>query len=99
MDNVYELHRTTDPETSREAAESVTNMTLYRMNVLVLLDQQGPMTDEELVTAFEAAKLPHSPSGVRTRRAELVRTGHVRWTGEWAPMSTGRRARTWEVPS
>ena len=40
---------------------------------------------------------PVSPSGLRSRLAELVRAGWVHDTGERATMSTGRRAIIWDV--
>ena len=48
---------------------------LYRTIYAVLM-QLGPMTDEELLTAV-LARMPASPSGCRTRRAELVAAGWV----------------------
>lgn len=37
----------------------------------------GPMTDEEIVNRFASMGIAFSPSGVRSRRAELCRAGRV----------------------
>lgn len=72
--------RRADPETSHEAAKSVVELRKRQQAVLEVL-KCGPTTDEELVCkypyfAWEEADYPkQSPSGLRTRRSELVALG------------------------
>ena len=69
--------RRTDPETSREAADSLGDLTDLQVRVLNLLDTIGAATDEALVDAYEARFGQVSPSTVRTRRRELEDIGAV----------------------
>ena len=79
--------RATDPETSHKAVPKKLNLTRCREAALVVLRELGPMTDEQLHSAYSArARMGHapsqSPSGLRTRRCELVRMGLARFVGE-----------------
>ena len=92
--------RLTDPETSHEAADSVKNITQTQSAILTLLT--FPMTDEVLIDAFyryadNAGLKLASPSGIRSRRAELVAKGLVVDSGERAKLSTGRNAIVWKA--
>lgn len=89
--------RHTDPETSHEAAASVVDLVKRQAAVWRVLDVAGPMTDEELVEAYPThwPCLSQAPSGIRTRRAELVTRGLVEWTGRKRPLASGRLAREW----
>ena len=69
--------RRTDPDTSREAADSLGDLTDLQVRVLNLLDTIGAATDEALVDAYEARFGQVSPSTVRTRRRELEDIGAV----------------------
>jgi hypothetical protein len=90
--------RTSDPETSHEAAASVGEVRLSQTYVYTVLSHAGPSTDEELVRRYAASPHPmQSPSGIRSRRAELARLGMVEFTGEKRRMSTGRLARVWRA--
>lgn len=96
--------RRTDPETSHAAAASIDPDTLRQSlrDVYDLLAAAGSATDERLVTGFEFAigdghVKPQSPSGIRSRRSELVRAGLVRDTGRREILSSGRQAIVWEV--
>ena len=101
--NLSEAHaRRFDPETSHEAARSVTKLTARRWAVLKVLEQHGPMTDEQLMIRYAelAARgdLPEqSVSGLRTRRSELVTMNKVRDTGVRSRMASGRQAIVWEA--
>lgn len=95
--------RDTDPETSHEAAASVEpKLRQAQTDILGLFRRHSDhrMTDEALVSLANAW-LPldrlQSPSGVRTRRAELVRAGLIRDSGERVKGSTGRRMIVWEL--
>ncbi len=76
--------RKTDPATSHEAAASITlgELSETKRGIVALLTLQD-MTDEELFARyFQGAEKGYwnhaSQSGVRSRRAELVRDGVVR---------------------
>lgn len=88
--------RRTDPVTSHEAAASIEPDRMARgqqaiYDALVIL---GPMTDEEL---YPTVRSHLSPSGARTRRAELVDVGRVRDSGVKRLLASGRRAIVWEA--
>lgn len=97
--------RSTDPETSYEAAASTGDVRVSQAAVMFVLNECGPITDETLVNAYHRAwardvdnLLPRqTASGIRSRRAELVRLGLVVWTGQKAIMTTGRKGRVWAV--
>ena len=90
--------RITDPETSVAAAKSVRNVTAQQRAILNIL--AVPMTDEELVARYQniavAGLAPlASPSGIRSRRSELVYSGFVADRGDRRKLSTGRNAIVW----
>lgn len=87
------LARRTDPHTSHEAAESLARRATQRRTVLMILRglPEG-VTDEELVSLIGANL---SPSGVRTRRHELVEQGLVVDTGIRRKTNSGRSAIVW----
>ena len=88
--------RSTDPDTSHAAAASIANVTDAQQTVLNLLSKHGPLTDLEL--AFRHADdeaEPISPSGLRTRRAELTEQGLVVDTGERRLSPSGRSCVVW----
>lgn len=92
--------RSTDPETSHRAAASTGDLRLSQGCILQLLRVFGPMTDEALCATYAKFGVQYeyprqSDSGIRSRRAELVRLGLVEYTGEKLPISTGRLARVW----
>ena len=85
-----------DPSTSWAAAASLGPTTIRRSQLVVwrLLQDDGPMTDEQLVARLLGRM---SPSGARTRRAELVDLGLVRDTGQRVKLHSGRLAIVWEA--
>ena len=92
--------RTLDPSTSHAAAASVRNITQTQDHILLLLN--FPMTDDELVDAFYRMADSNgwkqaSPSGIRSRRAELVALGLVKDTGERRKTFSGRQAIVWQA--
>ena len=90
--------RATDPDTSWDAADSVKPTKRKELQeAIVMILRRRPMTDEEIYKALTGSEFSMilSPSGTRTRRAELVRAGLVEWSGEKARISTGRLARVW----
>jgi hypothetical protein len=92
--------RRSDPSTSKEAAASVVNMTKNREAVLATFEQCGELTDFELVSAYghDDGSMPdQSESGLRTRRAELVRMGKLRDSGKTRDNANGRRCVVWAL--
>lgn len=93
--------RTSDPITSHEAAASIAPEDLRPRlaAVLNLLAAFGPMTDELLARHYRNyPNLPkQSPSGLRTRRSELVELGLVAASGEYDYTASGRRSIKWET--
>lgn len=92
--------RTTDPQTSHEAARSVDNVTATQIAIIGLLT--GGLTDTDLVDLYRR-NMRHglvplaSESGIRTRRAELVARGLVQDTGERIRLASGRSAIVWKT--
>lgn len=94
--------RRSDPETSHQAAASVTDIRGSQKAVLRVLGKRptAGYTDEELISVYrEIDSLPwQSESGIRSRRAELVALGLAEDSGERRPMmETGRMARVWRI--
>lgn len=96
--------RATDPATSRQAAASIAGERLRASQeaVLRVLARGGSvgMTDSELVERYTTAadlgfEPRQSPSGIRSRRHELVEAGEVVDTGERAKLASGRNAIVW----
>jgi hypothetical protein len=90
--------RRTDPQTSHEAAKSVTNVEKTKAAIWKLL--ADPLTDTELMSKYRVQMLfgdapEASESGVRSRRAELVAEGMVEATGERRKTPSGRSSMVW----
>ncbi len=99
--------RGTDPATSHAAAGSIGGEQLRASQQAVLVElsrhRQG-LTDVELVEfytlAAEIGRVPkQSPSGIRSRRHELVEAGLVVDTGMRIKLESGRNAVVWAVPA
>ena len=91
--------RTTDPQTSHQAARSV-NVTRGQQIVLNEFLMYHQMTDEQLIEALKIrqdscpdARL--SDSGARSRRAELVTIGILKDTGHRTTTAAGRKTTIW----
>ena len=87
-----------DPATSHAAARSV-NMDRLRDTqraIVTLLAMRGGMTDDEISAAWnETMSEQVSPSGLRTRRSELVTLGRIKDSNERRKLATGRSAIVW----
>lgn len=91
--------RSTDPDTSHEAADDVLSLTERRKAILATLSAHGPLTDAELAFAYGVGTrimgFPRqSESGLRTRRSELAKAGLVIQSGH-AVNESGRRVTVW----
>lgn len=96
--------RRSDPETSWEAAKSVTNIRESQWLVWMTLLGAGPKADFELYPlVLENHKglfsKPISTSGARTRRSELVKLGMVEFANKFRKNDSGRRTRVWRALS
>jgi hypothetical protein len=86
--------RNTDPVTSHLAAASVSGISELQAHLLAIFHSMGDCTDEELAN-FHAQMVqmhgwpPASPSGLRTRRAELVAAGRL-WDVGRSTTASGR---------
>lgn len=88
--------RAGDPQTSWQAAQSVTPEALRasQQQVLDILRKHGPLTDEGI---YRYVNGEQSVSGARTRRSELVDVGLVRDSKARARTAAGRQTIVWEV--
>lgn len=68
-------------------------MTETQHKVLAILREYGPLSDYGIMHVAKAHQLYTSPSGLRTRRAELVEMGLVVDSGlrEETPRSSARK--------
>lgn len=96
--------RATDPETSRQAAKSISQDRLRETQRVIvdILERFGASCDEDIaIYARQLESLDmapkQSPSGLRSRRAELVAAGIVRDSGERTKTSSGRQTIVWEL--
>lgn len=94
--------RRTDPETSWQAASSVTNIRDTQWVVWRTLLLAGPRTDRELYPLLleshqKKFDKPISTSGARTRRHELETIGLVEFTGDFGKTDGGRPTRIWRA--
>lgn len=87
-----------DPDTSRAAAESVDKVGITRRRILELLrENPGGLTDDEIALRAYADRWFTSPSGMRTRRSELVELGAVVDSGDRRRLASGRYAVIWKA--
>lgn len=100
--------RRSDPETSRQAAASLSGALRLRQKAVLQLLREASGTDEQLAIRYREAirqgrliggeLFPsQSPSGLRTRRHELVEAGLAFDSGERRRISTGGTAIVWKA--
>lgn len=96
--------RLTDPETSRQAARSISRdkMRKTQRQIIEVLTRFGSACDEDIQIYFsqlsDVESWPlQSPSGLRSRRAELVKAGLIVDSGERSKTSSGRQTIVWEL--
>ena len=92
------------PETSFEAADSVTRITEKQEAILrVFKGVLSEATDEELIASYReeqqnwGLRVNQSDSGIRSRRSELVRLGLIIDSGKRETLSSGRKAIVWRL--
>lgn len=96
------LARNTDPQTSHDAPGSKEQRQTVRDAVLKIFEHYQHLTDEELVSVYIADRAvlgfpSSSPSGIRTRRSELVAQGLIELDGRIRITQSGRRALVWKL--
>lgn len=91
--------RTTDPSTSWRAAASIADIRDSQAKVWYVLRVAGDMADAELVPRFLDSGFKMSPSGIRSRRKELVDAGLVVDSGHQRTLPSGRSATVWHALS
>ena len=90
--------RTTDPETSHEAEKSVSKLAESYGIILDIFRKHGPMNDESLVEYWNTESPKYgSPSGIRSRRSELVAAGRLEDSGDRIKMRSGRASIVWKL--
>ena len=92
--------RSTDPQTSHDAARKVSNVAKVRNQILSILWQRGPLTDPKIAEYYfqrvaDGTAPMASESGLRTRRKELVDMGMVTTAAWKEKLSSGRYATVW----
>lgn len=96
--------RNSDPETSHQAAASVriANLGRTRDGIMDVLKVNGQQTDEQIWETYSrwhdlGRTVPRSsPSGLRSRRSELVRMGFVEACGT-GKTASGRPCTIWKI--
>jgi hypothetical protein len=87
-------------ETSRAAERSLNKKTieLVRQNIYMILKKKS-MVDWDMIDAYRTRKRAPkaSTSGLRTRRAELVKMGLIKDSGKRARLRSGRYSIVWEA--
>src|SRR3712207_2631495 len=96
--------RTSDPETSHEAAQSITESkeAVDRKRVRYCLSLVGPMMHWQIEEFCEEMGWVTTSQSLRSRLAEMTRwhkgrPPEVEWTGEYGQSPFGRRARIWRM--
>lgn len=94
--------RTTDPETSHHAQDTITGIGDLHDHILTTLNLSGPLTDDRLVDEVNSLGFlwgwpQRTPQRIRTARNELVKTGRVEWTGQHGKSHNGGKSRTWRA--
>ena len=94
--------RRNDPQTSRDAAESVEHLTTRQRAVEGIFTIYVKLHDERLIELYREFRdgyksLRQTDSGIRSRRAELVRAGVLADSGERANTKAGRKSVVWKI--
>ncbi len=89
--------RVTDPDTSHQAAQSVTGVTETQATIYTIISAFGPVTDERIKQIMDTAGYAVSPSSARSRRAELVVSGHVEAASVKGESALGNPSTRWQV--
>jgi hypothetical protein len=97
--------RNKDPETSHEAARQASEHLRASQEAVLRFfrERRGRMSDQQLVEEYPGGKDGYpeqSPSGLRTRRHELVIAGKIVFTGQRDTFAEGKvKPRIWRLAS
>lgn len=81
-----------DPQTSKDAADSVANRVHLLRNRCLAQLRAGPATADEVATA-----LGESVLSIRPRCTELLQLGKIVDSGIRRPNASGRSAKVWDI--
>lgn len=96
--DAHQLARTTDPDTSHDAADQVVpDLRLIQARVLGIFERHGSLTQHQLIAIYRHEHGPAAESTVRTRCSELADAGLVRDTGDRVQLVSGRHAIVWQL--
>jgi len=88
--------RRSDPDTSHDAAASVTRISECQHEIVQALSVCGPQSDSSIASFINVpGRERWSDAGIRTRRKELVGMGKVKDSGERVTLLTGRKSIVW----
>jgi hypothetical protein len=92
--------RATDPKTSHDAGDAVSDITETKAYILRVLGKKA-RNDSELLECYRAYRRAPiaSDSGIRSRRSELVKAGKVIDTGQRVVLRSGRLSIVWGIPA
>lgn len=88
--------RASDPSTSHAAAASIRSAEITELQIWILDVLESPLSDEQIwneLTKRHPGRL--TPSGVRTRRSELVDDGRILDSGRKTSTAAGRKSIVW----
>jgi hypothetical protein len=91
--------RRSDPDTSRDAAESVVDtLTIVQQRVLEIHGENPDgLTDEELTEEYIERFGPTAQSSIRSRRHDLTLKGRFEDTGTVRELRSGRKGIVWRL--
>ena len=98
--NVSKAHaRRADPETSHAAAAGISTNQIResQKEVWALFRHHGSKTDRDMVYKAARENICQSPSGLRTRRDELVTMGKLQDSGQRTMYDGNRKHIVWEL--
>jgi len=72
-------------------------MTKQQYDIITILRKLGPLSQYGVIHAMRAKQHRYSPSGIRSRMAELERHGYIYKTGNTELTPTGRKAALYRV--
>jgi hypothetical protein len=92
--------RREDPETSHEAAASVTpeSISIQKRNIISTLRKLQLASDRQIIRAYHRDFGKRvSEQSIRSRRNELTKAGLIEWSGKFQTPPSGRRERLWRL--
>jgi len=95
----FAVARSTHPQTSHDAADSVTHIRVRQLAVMKTLHVFGPMTHEELILAYPTLfpNTKQSRSGLRARCSEVRDKGYVEDSGQRKLTKYNRGTIVWRL--